>query len=251
MGLPKDYDYKFDELNRIYVLLTYELEELYKQNPKLAAIEPKPFWTRYNILTPYSSEILRYLGEPTQERGRAHIHQLDRLCIITNSEKPELSPENLKLVEETLVAIKNYEVVLEAAESKRAELEDEFHNDDAWYIPEYAVSHNNGEIVINDVWCLKKTHIGSTIDLLLGQAFKNQNILFTPKLPSTARNISTVLSSAGFNPVMRKIFFPKATAEGVLFRPVVTFEQAQKDGIDTTTLDLILEGIAPDIKNTR
>lgn len=250
--LPDDFDWKLDELNSAYVLLVYELEELYKHNPKLAEIEPKPFWSKYNILTPYNWEILRHLEEPTQEKGQAHINQLNRLCIIAKSEKPELSPENLKLLDQALVAIKNYGAVIEAAEEAAEEADDEFHNDDAWYIPEYFVSYNNGEIAINDVLYLKKTHIGSTIDKLLEQAFKNPNTLFTPELPATARNLSTVLSSAGFVPVLRQLFFPKLSAtKGVLFRPVITFEQANKENIDITALELVIETLDPSQKNSR
>lgn len=252
LDLPAAYDYKLDELNRAYVLLVSELEELYKHNPRLAEIEPKPFWAKYNILTPYNWKILRYLDEPAQNKGQAHINQLDRLCIIANSEKPELSPESLKLLEQAFVAINNYKAVIENAKADKAELDDEFHNDDAWYIPEYFVTYNNGEIVINDVLYLKKTHIDSTIDQLLEQAFKNQNTLFTPELPATARNLSTVLSSAGFNPILRQLFFPKLSqTKGVLFRSRVTFEQTQKENIDTTIIDLILEKLDPNIKNSR
>lgn len=247
LDLPKDYDYKLDELNHSYVLLVHELEELYKQNPKLAEIEPKPFWTKYNILTPYTWEILRYLDEPAEKKGQAHINQLDRLCIIANSENPELSPENQKLLAEASEAIKDYKVVLKDAEL----VEYDELDDDAWYIPEYWVSYNNGEIVINNTLYLKKTHIGSTIDQLLEQAFKNPDTLFTPKLPATARNLSTVLSSAGFDSVQRQLFFPKLSSKGVLFRPTVTFEQVQKDNIDTTKLDLVLKTIDPNIMNSR
>lgn len=246
--LPDDFDWKLDELNRAYVLLVYELEQLYKHNPKLAEIEPKPFWLKYNMLESYDWEILRYLEEPNQKKGLAHINRLDRLCIIANSKRPELLPEHLELLEQAVKAINNYKDVLDAAE----EADYEFNNDDAWYISEYWVSYNNGEIVINDVWKLKKTHIGSTIDQLLEQAFKNPNKLFIPKLPATARNLSTVLSSAGFIPVLRQLFFPKLSMkDGVLFRPTVTFQQSQKDNIDTTIPDLVLETLDPNLKNAR
>jgi hypothetical protein len=252
LDLPADYDWKLDELNRLYVLLVNELDELYKRNPKLAEIEQKPFWMKYNILTPYYWEILHYLNEDVQEKGQAHMNQLDRLCIISSSEKPELSPEYLKLLEQALTAINDYKAVLKEAEADKAEMDDEYFNDDGWYIPEYFVSYNNGEIVINDTLILTKTHIGSTIDQLLEQAFKNPDALFIPKLPQTTRNLSTVLSSAGFDSVQRQLFFPKLSlTKGVLFRPRVTFEQVQKDNIDTTRLDLILESIDPGIKNAR
>lgn len=180
------------------------------------------------------------------------MNQLDRLRIIANSNKPELSPENKKLLEEALEAIKNYGAFLKGAEADKAEIDDEYFNDDAWYISEYFATYKNGEIVINDVLLLKKTHIGSTIDQLLEQAFKNPNKLFTPKLPATARNLSTVLGSTSFDPVMRQIFFLKLSLKkGVLFRPKVTYEQIEKDKIDMTILDLILEKIDLSIKNTR
>lgn len=164
LDLPEDYDWKLDELSRSYVLLVNKLEKLYKQNPKLSAIEPKPFWAKHNILEPYYWQILRYLDEDAQEKGQAHINQLDRLCIIADRNKPELSPENKKLLQKALEAIKNYGAFLKVAEADKAEKDDEYFNDDAWYIPEYFVSYKNGEIVINDVLLLKKTHIGSTID---------------------------------------------------------------------------------------
>ena len=242
IDLPDVHDWKLDELNRAYVLLVNELEELYKHNPKLAEIEPKPFWSKYNILTTYYWEILRYLDEPSEKKGDAHISQLDRLCIIANSEKPELSPDNLKLLEQAFEAIGNYKEVLEDAEEKSFEI------DDAYYVPEYWVSYKNGEIIINDTLYLKKTHIGSTIDQLIEQALKNPDDLFKPELPATARNLSTVLSSAGFTPVLRQLFFPTLSKrKGVLFRPKVTFEQVQKDKIDTTKLDSLLLTIDPSI----
>lgn len=242
MDLPDDYEYRFDELNRAYVLLVHELEELYKQNLKLAEIKPEPFWVKYNILKPHAWEILDYLDESSQKKGQAHINQLDRLCIIANAEKPELSPEHLKLLEQALGAIKSYKTELEDARLDRnAEIED------SWYIPKYWVDYKNGEIVINDVLYLKKTHIGSTIDKLMEQAFKSPNTLFPPKLPATARNLSTVLSSAGFTPTLRQIFFPTVSkTKGVLFRPEVTVVQASKDKIDTTKLDSMLKALGAD-----
>lgn len=248
LDVPEDFDWKLDKLNRAYVLLVNKLEGLYRQNSKLSEIEPKPFWSKYNILTPYYWEILRYLDEPAEKKGQTHINQLYRLSIIAKSEMPDLTSENLKLLEHALDAIKNYKEVLKVAELVEYDPLD----DDAWYIPEYFVTYSNGEIVINDTLYLKKTHIGSTIDQLLEQAFKNPNTLFTPKLPATARNLSTVLSSAGFDSVQRQLFFPKlSSTKGVLFRPKVTFEQVQIDKIDTSKLDLVLETIDPNIKNSR
>jgi hypothetical protein len=168
---------------------------------------------------------------------------LDRLCIIANNETPELSSAQIKLIENTLEAVKKYRLVLD-----RARLDNNAKIEDSWYIPKYWLDFKpDGSILINDVLKLKKTHVGSTIDQLLEQAFKNQNTLFTPKLPQTARNLSTVLSSAGFVPVLRQLFFPTVSkTKGVLFRSVVSSTQASKDRIDTTKLDLVLRALGAD-----
>lgn len=238
MDLPEDHE--IDELNRAYVLLVHELENLYNKNPELAEIKPEPFWRKFDILKTISWQILNYLDDPINDKGQAHKTRLDKLCIITDSESPEFSSEQLKLIEYALVTYKKYQEILDDA---RLDLNQKI--EESWYIPEYKLDYEvDGTIVINNVLKLKKTHIDSTIDQLLEQAFKNQNTLFTPKLPQTARNLSTVLSSAGFTPVLRQIFFPVAnSSKGVLFRPTVSFGQVTNDGIETTELDLLLKAL--------
>ena len=241
MDLPEDYE--IDELNHAYVLLVNELENLYSQNPQLAEIKPEPFWERYDVLKGVSWRLLDYLDDPDQDKGQAHIRKLDKLCIIADNETPELSPEQMKLLEHASETIKKYAQTLD-----NARLDINQRIEDNWYIPEYWLGYKDGTILINDVLKLKKTHIGSTIDKLMEQAIKNPNTVFTPKLPETARNLSTVLSSAGFTPVLRKLFFPIASErKGVLFRPSVTFEQATRDGIETAELDLLLKVLDADL----
>ncbi len=241
MDLPEDYE--IDELNRVYVLLVHELEGLYEQNSKLSEAKPEPFWKRFDVLKTVSWEILDYLDEPANDKGQAHITRLDRLCIIADSETPELSAEQIKLIENAFEAIKKYRQTLDDA---RLNINSRI--EDSWYIPEYKlVYETDGTILINNVLKLKKTHIDSTIDKLLEQATKNPNTLFTPDLGRTSRNLSTVLSSAGFTVTLRQLFFPIANkSEGVLFRPVVSFAQASKDSIDTTRLDLVLKALGAD-----
>lgn len=236
LGLPEEHE--IGELNRAYVLLVNELEGLYDRSPKLAEIKPEPFWKHYDVLKTVSWRILDYLDDPANDKGQAHMARLDRLCIIADSETPELAPEQLKLIEYALESIQKY-----SRKVNDAKFDEDTKVEDSWYIPEYTLDYEpNGTILINGVLKLKKTHIDSTIDNLLEQAIKNQYTLFTPKLPQTARNLSTVLSSAGFTPVLRQLFFPIASkSKGVLFRPTVTFEQATSDGIDTAELDLVLK----------
>lgn len=235
MDLPEDYE--IDELNRAYVLLVNELENLYEHNPKLAEIRPEPFWKQFDVLKTVSWRLLDYLNDPELDKGQAHIRKLDKLCIISGSESAELSPKLQELTNNAFEAIIHYRQKLDDA---RLDINQKI--EESWYIPKYWLDYTDGTILINDVLKLKKTHIGSTIDQLLEQAFKNQNTLFTPTLPATARNLSTVLSSAGFTPVLRQLFFPTISMrKGALFRPAITFEQATREDIETTELDLLLK----------
>jgi len=241
MNLPEDYE--IDELNRAYVLLVHELGTLYSQNPKLAETKPEAFWKQYDVLKSASGKIIDRLDDPVNDKGQAHLRKLDKLCIIADREIPELSPEQIKLMEYVLEAVKKYRHSLDDARLERnAEIEE------SWYIPKYWLDYKpDGTILINDVLILKKTHIDSTIDKLLEQSIKNQNTLFTPVLGRTARNLSTVLSSAGFTPTLRRLFFPTVDkTKGVLFRPIVSSAQAIKEGIDTTRLDLMLKVLDAD-----
>jgi len=238
MDLPEDYE--IDELNRAYILLVHELDKLYNQNPKLAEIRPEPFWRKFDVLRTVSLQLLNYLDDPVNNKGQAHITRLERLCVIVGNETPELSPEQLKLIKSAFETIIKYRQILDDA---RLEINEKI--EDSWYIHEYRLDYKtNGTILINGVLKLKKTHIDSTIDQLLEQAFKNENVLFSPKLPKTARNLSTVLSSAGFSPELRQLFFPIASnSKGVLFRSKVTFAEASSEGIETTELDLLLKAL--------
>jgi hypothetical protein len=80
------------------------------------------------------------------------------------------------------------------------------------------------------------------------QAIKNPNKPFVPKIGQTARNLSTVISSAGFTPTLRDIFFPIVSEDkGIIFRPRVTFNEVLAEHIDTTELDktLVKSGAIP------
>lgn len=241
MDLPEDY--KTDDLNRCYVLVVSQLEDLYSQNPKLADIKPEPFWKRFDVLKTVSWRLLDYLDDPEQDKGQAHMRKLDKLCIVADNNTPELSQEQVKLIENAAEILHQYRQILDDA---RLDINQRI--EDSWYIDKYWLDYKpDGRILINDVLKLKKTHIASTIDKLMEQAAKQPNTLFTPDLPQTARNISTVLSSAGFTPVMRQLFFPVASnSKGVLFRPSITYAAASTEGIETTELDLLLKVLGAD-----
>jgi hypothetical protein len=242
IGLPEDHE--ISELNRAYVLLLNELEKLYSRNSKLADIKPEPIWKKFEVLKTSAWAINEYLSNPDNDMGQAHIARLDRLCIIAGKEIPELNPEQETLIANSSAAVKTYMQILE-----RARLDNNAQIEDSWYIPEYKLSYmNDGTILVNGVLKLKKTHIDSTIDRLLEQAFKHPNELFLPELGRTSRNLSTVLSSAGFTPTLRQLFFPVISkSKGVRFRPVVSHILASKENVDTSTLDLLLRTLDADV----
>lgn len=247
VGLPEDHN--ISDLNRAYVLLIDELQRLYDSNPTLLAIKPEPIWKRFDVLRTSSWEINRYLEDADNDAGNAHNARVEKLCIIAGKETANYTPEQKKLVEATEKVLKNYLEMISAVNKERLAKKA-----DDWQIPEYKLTYKpDGAILINDVLKLKRVHAGSTTERLLEQAVKRPNELFKPDLGQTSRNLSTVLSSAGFTPTLRKLFFPIVSkSKGIVFRDIVSRQQTDDDNIDTTELDLQLKalGAAIEPKNT-
>ncbi|HSX33517.1 MAG TPA: hypothetical protein VLF91_04225 [Candidatus Saccharimonadales bacterium] len=231
-------DHEIEEINRAYILLAHELQTLYDRNPGLAAIKPEPIWKHFDVIKTSSWNINEHLNNPDNDFGNAHNARVEKLCIITGKETPDFSPEQKKLIDHAESIIYKHGKMLDKFSANwRAKRENN------WYIPEYALTYKpDGTILINDVLRLKKAHAGSTTERLLEQALKNPDTLFKPDLGQTARNISTVLNSAGFTPVLRQLFFPTVSkSNGIVFRPVITRDQADADNINTKELDLALK----------
>lgn len=202
MDVPEDYE--IDSLNKAYVKLVHELEILYKKHKELNEIKPHPFWKRFDTLKTNTWQMHDYFGPLHEDTRDLHIARVEKLCIIAGSDKPNLSPQQEEAVEQVRLEAKNYGKIL-----ADAALEINLKREKFWYIPDYRLDYKtDGTIVVNDVLILKKAHIGSAVDMLLEQAVKNPNKLFPPKLAKTERNISTILSGAGFKPVLRQLFFP-------------------------------------------
>lgn len=233
--LNKDTD--IDGLNRAYIRLTLELEKIYSRNPELLAIKPEPVWRYFDVLKSSAWKIKDYVDD-NDDFGYEHNLRVEKLCIITGAEEPIYTHEQQELVKSTDVITREHSTkVKDATTSKESSTEDKY----GWEIFEYSLTYKpDGTILINHVLKLKKVHAGSITEKLLEQSIKNPNTKFKPNLGKTVRNISTIISSAGFTPVLRDLFFPTVNNDVVVFRPHVSKLQADLERIDRTELDLLL-----------
>ena len=225
--------YEIPNLNRAYILLVNELEKIYERNPELQAIKPEPMWKRYDMLKNYTAEISERMTE-TDGWGLEHIARVEKLCIIAGVDDPIFTTEQQKVMDEIDIHRKKYGKLgkerLENADKNRQ-------------IPSYKLTYKpDGSILVNDVLKLKKAHAGSSTERLLEQAVKRPNTLFKPDIGQTSRNLSTILSSAGFTKELRELFFPTVSnSKGIVFRPTITRKQADEEKIDTSKLDIKLK----------
>lgn len=227
------------EINSAYILLTHELDKIYSRNPELLAIKPEPIWRRFELLKHHTEAIADHFSDDDNSHGTDHNIRVEKLCIIAGVEEPKYNPDQQKLADNSDVAIKNYTALVKKygeellAEKKNTEY--------GWEIFEYNLEYKqDGTILVNNVLKLKKVHAGSITEKLLEQAIKNPNKKFKPNLGKTARNLSTIISSAGFTPVLRDLFFPTVSGDTVVFRPYVSKLQADLERIDRDELDLQL-----------
>jgi hypothetical protein len=239
-------DFDLEEINQLYVLLVHELQKLYKNNQKLSSIKYEPIWKHIDYIKS-GYETQKYLEEYDWTTSNLHSVEVDRLFIVSRAKEPSYSHNQQELVNSTEAIITKYITVVleEIGKLPTVELPN------WWYIPEYILTYKlDGSILINNALRLKRVHAGSTTERLLEQALKSPNKLFKPNLGKTERNLSTVLSSAGFTPTLRALFFPTVSNDkGVLFRNSVTHSQALAERINTAELDreLIKAGVIPEL----
>lgn len=237
------------DLNKTYIRLVGELEKLYDNQPKLSSIEPEPIWKQFDVLKSHTQDIIDYISKPDTDYGQVHYAKVEKLCILANDETPTFTAEQNKLVDHAKKIVSKYDLLVEDAFKKIRETQE-----NNWQIPAYTITYKpDGTILINNILKLKKAHAGSTTERLIEQALNNPNTLFTPDLGQTSRNISTVLHSAGFTPTLRQLFFPTVSkSKGILFRPLITREQADAEKINTLELDMTLKdlGVATEPKMT-
>lgn len=228
-----------DDINRNYVLLVVELSKIYDQNAELSAIKSEPIWRSIDRIKSSVDKIHEHIYSHGTTEMADHCADVEKLSIIAGSKEPEYTPELRELVDHTISAKKRLLEDIEKAMDEKQQSESP--KIVGKYIFEYTMKYKpDGTILINNVLKLKKVHAGSITERLLEQALKNPNTPFKPNLGKTARNVSTIISSAGFTPTLREIFFPTVSGDTVVFRPFLSREQADIENIDTEKLDLQL-----------
>lgn len=221
------------ELNRSYVLLAAELQRIYDRIPELSSIKPEPIWQRIDMLINTLKDLNDSFTARKDDIGTTHNARVHKLHILSGEKEPEFSTDQMKLIEDYEKVMKEFSIQVEEIDNAKLPLQIT-----GWKIDGYSLKYKpDGSILINEVLKLKKIHAGSITEKLLEQAIKNPNIEFKPELGKTARNISTIISSAGFTPVLRDLFFPAVGNDAVVFRPWVSREQADRERIDTEQLD--------------
>lgn len=224
-----------DDLNSAYILLTHELAQIYTRNPELEAIKPKPLWRQFEVLKKHTAQICDYVDD-TDDWGLEHNAKVERLCIIAGIDNPDYTPKQQQLMDNLDFCRIKYATI---GKKKWEDRENDRQ------IPLCSLTYElNGAVLVNGVLKLKKAHAGSSTERLLEQALKSPNTLFKPDIGQTSRNLSTVLSSAGFTKELRELFFPTVSnSKGVIFRPTISRKQADDEGIDTTELDTKLKAL--------
>jgi len=233
--LHKDSD--IDGVNRAYILLTHELAKIYSRNPELHSLQPEPIWRRFDVLKGGPVEDIVVYVADTDDFGYAHNLRVEKLCVIAGIDAPVYTPKQQELVKSAGAFTDEYTKKVKAALDSKKIPAKEY----GWEIMSYYLTYKkDGTILINDVLKLKKVHAGSITEKLLEQSIKNPDKKFTPDLGKTSRNLSTIISSAGFTPVLRDLFFPTVNGDTVVFRPHVSKLQADIEHIDRDELDLQL-----------
>jgi hypothetical protein len=231
-------------INRPYVLLVHELEELYARNKALAKLNDEPkttaTWTLFNAIESYDQDIHTHLREHKNTADFNHLAQANRLAIIAGVETPRYTPKQKKIIEDADEAFITFVKRHAEWRTRRPKKKSKSHH----YILDYKLKYEvNGSIVINDVLVLKKTQNGSAPRKLMEQALKHPYELFKPELGQLNRNLSSVLSDMGITGTLKELFFPITNRDGVKFRPVVSYTTAEEERIDTTELEKKLKAL--------
>lgn len=232
-------------LNRPYVLLVHELENLYGKSKTLTKLNDEPktkaTWTLFNTIESSDQDINLYLREHKNTEDFAHLAQVNRLSIIAGKETANFTPEQQKIIDEADEVFVTFVKKMNVWSARRPKKKSKGYH----FIMNYKLKYEvNGSIVINDVLVLKKTQSGSAPRKLMEQALKHPYELFKPELGQLNRNLSSVLSDMGITGTLKELFFPVANKDGVKFRPSVNYTTAEEERIDTKELDKKLKELS-------
>jgi len=242
-GGMKRFDDNIKLVNRQYILLANELEEIYKRNSVLRNIAEEnqtPIWRVFDVIEGKEYEISEFIHYHDNNEGLAHNAQIRKLMIVSGNEEPQYTKVQSSLIKETDITINLFIKEVERVLSNKGNNQDTATN--GVYIPSYdIVFADDGSIVVNGVMTLKKTQSGSAPRKLMEQATKQPNVLFKPNLGAYNRRLTSVLSDMGIKGKLKSLFFPVISEEnGVKFRPSVSRAIADQENIDTTELDMKL-----------
>ena len=212
------------DINRSYVLLVDVLKKLYDRNPELSNIRENICWRTFGTLDAIDSYDLYEYTDDYKNHGIQHISKINALAINAHEEKPDITPELQKVLDEAKINV--------AA----------FANN--WFIPVYTFEITGaGVLLVNGiagVMNVNKVNASSTIDEILNEAKAKPNETFIPDLKNhrLKRGLRTALAEVGFTGAIEKLFMPiMDNQKGIHFRPQVTRTEANKEKIDLTALD--------------
>lgn len=228
-----DYDEEFYRIiknaNRAYILLVHELDTIYSRNESLAKLNEDPdtlaVWKRFDVIEGNELAIHKFSqGFKNLLDTQNHSIQVERLAIIAGQEEVTLTPKLEKLVEEADIA--GAMAALHGQEKGPR------------YISSYRLKYkDDGSIVVNGVLSLKKTQSGSAPRKLMEQALKHPYEPFKPELGQLSRSLNSVLNDMGITGTIKKLFFPIADKDEVLFRPIVDRSRAENEQLKLDELD--------------
>ena len=233
------------KINRSYVLIVDTLKRIYSRNPELQKIEDIICWQAFDVIDYIDSQDLWEFGNSVGNDGLLHNSKVNRLCISSGIDKPNIAPDIKKILDE---ASRNVNSFIDELGSKEEDV-DEFEFD---IIPSYSLTYrDDGTILVNDVLKLKKLQAGQTSDMILSQSFQHdgQPKPFKPNV-ATKRQLTTIIGDMGFDKTLRTIFFPTISKDkGIVFRSRLTRAEADEQHIDTKQLDKKLKKLGAVTEN--
>ena len=231
------------KMNKAYVLIVEELKALTDRNPKLQAIDARAIWQHFDTLKGYDADIYTYY-EPFSQSDDMEVYtnKLDRLCIISNAEKPQYTKAQERLIADADEAIRIYRNSIKKAQ----EINEDQRTD--WFIPDYKLTHAGKKYLKINGIDIKKTNAGAVDDILVSAFDNDGKGVFTPDIGSTERkltsNVADIFNGKVFTKdeqkALKALFFRNVSdkTNTLSFVSWVTRDEADAiPNLDTSALD--------------